>query len=61
MNLKDELIPVGGKIEIVKCSSDKYWYNSRVGESFNIHDYGVRDYYVNDNGIVRGILKIDVK
>ncbi len=57
----EELIPVAGKIRIVKCSSDKYWYNNRVGELLNIHDICVRNFYIKEDDIIRGILRIDVE
>jgi len=48
------------RVVINKSSSDKYWYNDKIGETFLVEDFGVRDYYVKRDGfIVAGILKID--
>lgn len=49
------------KIKIVKCSHEKYWYKDRVGEIFNVDDVCVRDYYVNIDKSLKGILKIDTE
>lgn len=50
---------VNPKVRITKCSCDKYWYNDKIGQIFEISDIGVRDYYVN-NG-TSGILRIDAE
>lgn len=49
------------KIKIVKCSHEKYWYKDKVGETFNVDDVCVRDYYVNVDKSLKGILKIDTE
>jgi hypothetical protein len=47
------------KIKIVTCQSENYWYCNNIGELFTIDSICVRDYYVNHEGILKGILKKD--
>jgi hypothetical protein len=49
------------KIRIVTCQSENYWYCNYVGELFTIDSLCVRDYYVNHEGNLKGILKKDCK
>ena len=55
----EKLSILPAKIKIIKCSFDSYWYNGKIGEEFYIEDHSNRDYYVNINGNLRAILKID--
>ena len=49
------------KIKIIKSSSEKYWYNDKVGQEFTAVQYSIRDYYVSDNGRLKGILVCDTE
>lgn len=51
----------GKKIKVVKCSFENFWYNDKIGQTFTVVEDSVRDYYVLDGGVVRGILIIDVE
>jgi len=47
------------RIRITKCSCDKYWYNNKIGQIFDVSDIGVRDYYVKEG--ICGVLRIDAE
>ena len=47
------------KVKIKKSNSEKSWYNNRIGEEFIIDSESTRDYYVEFDGFIRCILKID--
>ena len=47
------------KVKIKKSNSEKSWYNNRIGEEFIIDSESTRDYYVEFDGFIRCILKVD--
>ena len=49
------------KIKVIKCSSEKYWYNDKIGQEFTVAQSSIRDYYVSDNGRLKGILVCDTE
>lgn len=51
-----------GKIKILNCSQEKFWYKDNVGDVFDIEYESARDYYVKKpNGCLIGILKVDAE
>lgn len=49
------------KVKIIQCSSEKYWYSDKIGKEYTVVETSVRDYYVSDNGTVKGILILDLE
>ena len=49
------------KIKVIKSSSEKFWYNDKVGQEFTVVQSSIRDYYVSDDGRLKGILVCDTK
>ncbi len=49
------------RIEVKKCTSDKFWYCELIGHKLKIEDISIRDFYVIHDGKLRGILRKDAE
>ena len=37
------------RVKIIKCSGAEYWYNSLVGKTFEVEDYGKNDFVLKED------------
>jgi len=60
LETKQMPLPEKGKIKILKCSQEKFWYKNNIGDVFDIEYESARDYYIKKpNGRLIGVLIVD--